>query len=211
MQDLLPNGREHRGARVGRDRRTMRRRAAICSSASNIAFEDTASPCPYQRLRARRASGARRVKESLREKLTGLVERYEEVGRLLSDAGRDRRQGSVPRAVEGVRAARASGRGLRGLSAARARHRSVRGDADRANEPSSASSPKTSCASSSSSATRASARCSRISSRRIPTTTRTCSSRSAPGPAATKRRSSRAICSGCTAATPSGRAGASRS
>ena len=45
--------------------------------------------------------------------------------------------------------------------------------------------------------------------RRIPTTTATSSSRSAPAPAATRRRCSPAICSACTRATPSGRAGRS--
>ena len=48
------------------------------------------------------------------------------------------------------------------------------------------------------------------SSRRIPTTRRTSSSRSGPGPAARKRRCSPASCSACTASSPSGRAGASR-
>ena len=45
--------------------------------------------------------------------------------------------------------------------------------------------------------------------RRIPTTKRTSSWKSAPAPAATRRRCSRPICSACTAATPSARAGAS--
>ena len=40
--------------------------------------------------------------------------------------------------------------------------------------------------------------------RRIPTTRRTSSSRSAPAPAATRRLCSPPTCSGCTAATPSG-------
>ena len=61
---------------------------------------------------------------------------------------------------------------------------------------------------------RAATRCSpssrSCSSRRIPTTPRTSSWKSAPAPAATRRRCSPRICSGCTPATPSARAGRSR-
>jgi glutamyl-tRNA reductase len=53
--------------------------------------------------------------------------------------------------------------------------------------------------------------CRRCSCRGIPTTSATSSSRSAPAPAATRARSSRATSSACTRASPSGIAGRSRS
>ena len=58
-------------------------------------------------------------------------------------------------------------------------------------------------------ATRSSRELKLLLSRRIRTTRRTSCSRSAPAPAATRRRCSPPSCSGCTASTPSGRAGGS--
>ena len=204
--------RDARRARVGRDARTTPACAATCSSASSARSMSTASRSrPSMRLLPREPDG-QQVKESLRDKLMELVERHEEVAPAAERRGHDLRQGPVPRAVEGVFAARA-GRSTISATTASSRTTSRR--------------PR-SCARAAISSMRALAEeehkvlvarrdasskggCSRTSCRRIPTTTRTCSSRSAPARAATRPRSSPAICSACTAATPSARAGASRS
>ena len=206
------DGRHARRARVGRRAPTTAACAAICSSASSARSTSTACRSrPSNACRRRRQLTVEQVKESLRTKLMELVERHEEVARLLGDtatiADKDRfrelskeyaRLDEVARDFSEYQRARARYRRRRGAARERG-SRHARARRGRAQGRSPSASP------------RSSASCSRISCRRIPTTTRTCSSRCAPAPAATKPRSSPAICFACTAATPSARAGRSRS
>ena len=206
------DGRHARRARVGRRPPTTAACAAICSSASSARSTSTACRSrPSNASCRRRQADGEQVKESLRTKLMELVERHEEVARLLGDAAtisdKDRfrelskeyaRLDEVARDFNAASRARARHRGGRGAACERrSRHaRARRGRAQGARRAARR-------------ARAAAARC--ISCRRIPTTTRTCSSRCAPARAATKPRSSPAICFACTAATPSAKAGASRS
>ena len=164
-----------------------------------------------QRVLPPAAADGQQVKESLRTKLMELVERHEEVARLLGDGAtisdKDRfrelskeyaRLDEVARDFNDYQALE------RDLNAAE----ELRASAD-LDMRALADDEHKALAERRRRARAAAARC--ISCRRIPTTTRTCSSRCAPARAATKPRSSPAICFACTAATPSAKAGPSRS
>ena len=86
VQDVLPTAVTLAVRVVGADRRLSPTCAAICSSASSA--RSTSTACRFRRSNAccRRPADGQQVKESLRTKLMELVERHEEVARLLGDS-----------------------------------------------------------------------------------------------------------------------------
>ena len=139
---------------------------------------------------------------ALQARLEGLVHRFEEVERLLSDPRGDRRPEPLPRTFPGIRRdsaggatgarlpAGTAGGSRRARHARRVRHRDAHHGAGRTGarrhpyRTAGKGHPAADCC------------------RRTRATRATCSWKSAPAPAATRPRSSPATCSACTSATP---------